>query len=130
MQLSNLLAALPRDLATSQWIGEQDVRDPLIRGITYDSRRVSPGDLFIALRGSVSDGHDYLDRAIALGAVALLVEAAPDATRLAGCTAAVVPDTRRALAHIATRFFGEPSKEITLIGITGTNGKTSTSYLV
>ena len=130
MRLSNLLAALPDDLAASEQVGEQSAGDPLIRGITYDSRQVSPGDLFIALRGSVSDGHDYLDRAISLGAVALLVEAAPDAARLTGCTAAVVPNTRRALGHIATRFFGEPSKEITLIGITGTNGKTSTSYLV
>ena len=130
MRLSNLLAALPDDLAASEQAGEQSAGDPLIRGITYDSRQVSPGDLFIALRGSVSDGHDYLDRAISLGAVALLVEAAPDAARLTGCTAAVVPNTRRALGHIATRFFGEPSKEITLIGITGTNGKTSTSYLV
>ncbi|MCH7599343.1 MAG: UDP-N-acetylmuramoyl-L-alanyl-D-glutamate--2,6-diaminopimelate ligase [Myxococcales bacterium] len=130
MQLSNLLAALPDELATSQQFGAEAERDPLIRGITYDSRKVSPGDLFIALRGSVSDGHDYLERAIALGAVALLLEAAPDKKLPAGCTAAVVPDTRRALAHIATRFFGEPSKEVTLIGITGTNGKTSTSYLV
>jgi UDP-N-acetylmuramoyl-L-alanyl-D-glutamate--2,6-diaminopimelate ligase len=130
MRLSNLLAALPADLATSQRLGEESAQDPLIRGICYDSRNVAPGDLFIALRGSVSDGHDYLERAIALGAVALLVEAPPEAKLLTGCTAAVVPDTRRALAPIATRFFGEPGKEMVLIGITGTNGKTSTSYLV
>jgi UDP-N-acetylmuramoyl-L-alanyl-D-glutamate--2,6-diaminopimelate ligase len=130
MQLSNLLAALPEALATTARIGEELGRDPVIRGISYDSRKVAPGDLFIALRGSVSDGHDYLERAVALGAVALLVEAAPDAKLLTDCVAAVVPDTRRALAPIATRFFGEPGKEVTLIGITGTNGKTSTSYLV
>lgn len=130
MQLSSLLSALPDELAACQWIGEGAGRDPVIRGITYDSRKVSPGDLFVALRGSVSDGHDYLERAIALGAVALLVETAPEASLLANCAAVVVPDTRRALAPIATRFFGEPAREITLIGITGTNGKTSTSYLV
>jgi UDP-N-acetylmuramoyl-L-alanyl-D-glutamate--2,6-diaminopimelate ligase len=130
MRLSNLLSTLPDELASSQWIGEEPGRDPVIRGITYDSRKVSPGDLFVALRGSVSDGHDYLERAISLGAVALLVETAPETSLLAGCAAVVVPDTRRALAPIATRFFGEPAREMTLIGITGTNGKTSTSYLV
>jgi UDP-N-acetylmuramoyl-L-alanyl-D-glutamate--2,6-diaminopimelate ligase len=130
MQLSNLLSALPDELAASQWIGEGSGRDPVIRGITYDSRKVSPGDLFVALRGSVSDGHDYLERAITLGAVALLVETAPEALQLANCATVVVPDTRRALAPIAAKFFGQPAREITLIGITGTNGKTSTSYLV
>jgi UDP-N-acetylmuramoyl-L-alanyl-D-glutamate--2,6-diaminopimelate ligase len=130
MRLSSLLSALPDELASTAWIGEEPGRDPVIRGITYDSRKVSPGDLFVALRGSVSDGHDYFDRAISLGAAALLVEAAPDASQLGDCAAVVVPDTRRALGPIATRFFGEPAAQMTLIGITGTNGKTSTSYLV
>ncbi|MCP4036600.1 MAG: UDP-N-acetylmuramoyl-L-alanyl-D-glutamate--2,6-diaminopimelate ligase, partial [bacterium] len=130
MQLSDLLAALPTELAVRERTAGKDVADPVIRGITYDSRKVAPGDLFVALRGSVSDGHDYLDRAIDLGAVALIVESAPDASTLRNCTAVVVPDTRRALAPIAARFYGEPATEITLVGITGTNGKTSTSYLV
>ncbi len=130
MHLSNLLSSLPNELAPSAWIGEGPTRDPVIRGITYDSRKVSPGDLFVALRGSLSDGHDYLERAIELGAVALLVETPPDASVVAGCTAVVVPDARRALAPVAAKFFGDPAKEVTLIGITGTNGKTSTSYLV
>ncbi|MFT5441690.1 MAG: UDP-N-acetylmuramoyl-L-alanyl-D-glutamate--2,6-diaminopimelate ligase [Myxococcota bacterium] len=130
MQLSSLLTALPADLAASQQVGEPAGRDPVIRGITYDSRKVAPGDLFVALRGATSDGHDYLERAISLGAVALLVEAAPEVSTLAGCVAVVVPETRRALGPLATAFYGEPASEMTLIGITGTNGKTSTSYLV
>ncbi len=102
----------------------------MIRGISYDSRRVAPGDLFFALRGASSDGHDYIEKAVRMGAVALMVEEEVPEPRRGGRTAIVVPDTRRALAPIATRFFGEPAKSLDLIGITGTNGKTSTSYLV
>jgi len=122
IRLSALLAALPPELAP---LSRPSV-DPGIRGITTDSRAVAPGDLFVALRGANADGHDYLAQAAALGAVALLVESAP-----AGALppAAVVPDTRRALAPIAVRFFGDPASELTLVGVTGTNGKTSTTFL-
>ncbi|MEE8581310.1 MAG: UDP-N-acetylmuramoyl-L-alanyl-D-glutamate--2,6-diaminopimelate ligase [Myxococcota bacterium] len=130
MRLSALLASLPMHLAPSQWLRSSPSEDPVIRGIAYDSRRVAPGDLFVALRGSTSDGHDHLEQAAALGAVALLLEEAPSGGMAAERPAVIVPDTRRALAPIATRFFGEPSSECCLIGITGTNGKTSTSYLV
>lgn len=102
--------------------------DPLIRGITYDSRCVAPGDLFVALRGAQADGHDYLRQAASLGAVALLVEQAPADPSLP--PAAVVSDTRRALAPLAVRFFGAPGEELTLVGVTGTNGKTSTTFLI
>ena len=129
MHFSSLLAVLPDELAPTSAAG-QGSGDPVIRGITYDSRKVAPGDLFVALRGATSDGHDYLDRAIELGAVALLVEDNAGARVPDGFASASVPDARRALAPIATRFYGEPSNEITLVGITGTNGKTSTSYLV
>ncbi len=133
MRLSTLLTSLPQELAPRARSEGGD--DPVIRGITYDSRQVSPGDLFVALVGAVSDGHDYLVAALELGAAALLVE---DAARAESALAAVgqrvpaiaVPDSRRAMAPIAARFFGEPADELTLVGITGTNGKTSTSYLV
>jgi UDP-N-acetylmuramoyl-L-alanyl-D-glutamate--2,6-diaminopimelate ligase len=132
MRLSALLAALPKELAPRKRAGGED---PVIRGITYDSRQVAPGDLFVALVGAVSDGHDYLDTALRLGAAALLVEDEARATSALAAAersipAVTVPDSRRAMAPIAARFFGEPSDELTLIGITGTNGKTSTSYLV
>jgi UDP-N-acetylmuramoyl-L-alanyl-D-glutamate--2,6-diaminopimelate ligase len=124
IQLRALLDALPPELAPEA----PPAADPGIGGITIDSRAVAPGDLFVALRGANADGHDYLDQAAALGAVALLVEKAPHAPGLP--PAIVVPDTRRALARIALRFYGDPARELTLIGVTGTNGKTSTTFLI
>jgi len=130
MRLSALLSTLTPEYAPTAWHRAEPSTDPLIRGIAYDSRAVAPGDLFVALRGAVSDGHEYLEQAVALGAAALLVEAAPDGVPLEGCPCVVVPDARRALAPLAARFYGEPASECSLIGITGTNGKTSTSYVV
>jgi UDP-N-acetylmuramoyl-L-alanyl-D-glutamate--2,6-diaminopimelate ligase len=130
MRLSSLLDALPEALAAREWQRSRPTDDPTIRGLRYDSRRVSPGDLFVALRGESSDGHDFLDRAVAAGAAALLVEALPDPSIRGDVPVVRVPDTRRALAPIAARFFGHPASELTLIGVTGTNGKTSTTYLV
>ncbi len=123
MRLSELLLALPPELAAT----ETPDPDPIVRGVSYDSRAVSAGDLFVALRGEQRDGHDYLDMARAQGAVAFLLE---DAASGAGLPAVVVPDTRRALAPVAARFYGDPAYELRLIGITGTNGKTSTTCLV
>jgi len=130
MRLSSLLAALPKALEAIEWQRSTPSDDPTIRGIRYDSRKVSPGDLFVAVRGTNSDGHDFLDRAVALGAAALLVEEIPDASIRQDVPTVRVPDARRALAPIAARFFGHPASELSLIGVTGTNGKTSTSYLV
>jgi UDP-N-acetylmuramoyl-L-alanyl-D-glutamate--2,6-diaminopimelate ligase len=130
MRLSSLLDALPEALAVSDWRRADPSDDPTIRGIRYDSRQVSPGDLFVAVRGANSDGHDYLDRAIELGAAALLVEEFPDTSTDPAVPMVCVPDARRALAPIAARFFGNPASELSLIGVTGTNGKTSTTYLV
>jgi UDP-N-acetylmuramoyl-L-alanyl-D-glutamate--2,6-diaminopimelate ligase len=125
MRLSALLAALPPELAPR---GGGPEGDPVIRGLSTDSRAVAPGDLFVALRGTSADGHDFLAEARALGAVALLVERAPAPEP--GCPAVVVPDTRRALAPLSARFYGEPARELRLVGVTGTNGKTSTTFLV
>lgn len=130
MRLSALLEALPAELAPLDWHRPEGGDDPAIRGLRYDSRRVSPGDLFVALRGATADGHDYLGRAVELGASALLVEALPDDAIRLPVPAACVPDTRRALAPIAAEFFGHPAGELSLVGVTGTNGKTSTTYLV
>ncbi|NNL84327.1 MAG: UDP-N-acetylmuramoyl-L-alanyl-D-glutamate--2,6-diaminopimelate ligase [Myxococcales bacterium] len=99
-----------------------------IRGISYDSRVVAPGDLFVALRGSGTDGHRFVRAAGDAGAVALLVE-----KDFAGGTPLPtlgVTDSRAALAQIAAPFFGNPARELALVGITGTNGKTSTCTLV
>jgi UDP-N-acetylmuramoyl-L-alanyl-D-glutamate--2,6-diaminopimelate ligase len=127
MRLSALISALPDSLAPLRIEGGSD---PVVRGIAYDSRAVSPGDVFFALRGEEHDGHAYLEQAIDLGAVAVFVEGEPPGVELRGANAVVVPDTRRALAPVSTRFFGDPAAELTLVGVTGTNGKTSTTYLV
>ncbi len=129
MRLSQLLAALPDACAPSSGAPSAASQDPLIRGISYDSRTVAPGDLFVALRGETSDGHDYLAQAVSHGAVALLLEQAPDASP-GDVAVRTVANTRRALAPIACRFYGEPADECRLVGVTGTNGKTSTTYLV
>ncbi|HEU4427593.1 MAG TPA: UDP-N-acetylmuramoyl-L-alanyl-D-glutamate--2,6-diaminopimelate ligase [Myxococcota bacterium] len=123
MRFSELLSALPPALAPL----ERPALDPVIRGVQYDSRAVAPGDLFVALRGASADGHGFVPHALALGAVAPLCERAPAST--GGAAVALVRDTRRALAPIANAFFGAPSRELALIGITGTNGKTSTTFL-
>ncbi len=125
MRLSALLAAL-----TPTPAGGGATDDPIVRGISYDSRAIAAGDVFVALRGSLVDGHAYLAQAIALGAVAIVVEELPNGLDLRGRPAIVVPESRRALAALATRFYGEPSAELALIGVTGTNGKTSTTYLI
>ena len=104
--------------------------DPVVRGLAYDSRAVSPGDLFIALRGELADGHDFVDGALRLGAVALLLEEPKKWPSAAPVPVAIASDTRRTLAPLAARFFGSPADELSLLGVTGTNGKTSTTYLV
>lgn len=99
-----------------------------IAGIAYDSRQVKPGDLFVAIRGHRSDGHAFVDGAVEKGAVAVAVEA------LTGCDAKVatvlVSDSRKALSKLALAFYANPFKHVTLIGITGTSGKTTTTYLL
>jgi UDP-N-acetylmuramoyl-L-alanyl-D-glutamate--2,6-diaminopimelate ligase len=130
MRLSTLLAALPPELEPKCRVLGTPNDDPAIRGITFDSRLVTPDDLFFALRGSAADGHDYLAQTFERGAAAAIVESVPEHVDPSGRPVVVVPDSRRALAPISTRFFGNPSSELNLIGITGTNGKTSTTYLI
>jgi UDP-N-acetylmuramoyl-L-alanyl-D-glutamate--2,6-diaminopimelate ligase len=105
---------------------------PLPRGvrvssIEYDSRAVTEGALFVAVRGFTNDGHEYVTQAAGRGAAAALVEAASGS---AGIPELVVADTRNALGRVAHEFFGRPSERLVTHGITGTNGKTTTSYLV
>src|SRR5215831_18775560 len=106
MRLSELLEALPPGLAPIETLPAGMREDPPIRGIQIDSRSVAPGDLFVALRGSQADGHHFLGAAGKLGASAFLVESLPDGVDLQGRPTVVVRDTRRALAPLATRFYG------------------------
>jgi UDP-N-acetylmuramoyl-L-alanyl-D-glutamate--2,6-diaminopimelate ligase len=97
-----------------------------IAGMTLDSRQVRAGDLYCCLRGERADGHDYAASAVVAGATALLVDHLldVDATQL------VVPDTRLAVGPLAATFWDRPSDRMAIVGITGTNGKTTTSYLL
>lgn len=99
-----------------------------IRGIAYDSRRVKPGDLFVAIQGFDLDGHRYIDDALNRGAAAVMLTDR-SFIREQGVTV-LVPDGRRALALASEAFFRQPSRELKLIGVTGTNGKTSTTVLL
>jgi UDP-N-acetylmuramoyl-L-alanyl-D-glutamate--2,6-diaminopimelate ligase len=98
-----------------------------IGGISYDSRRAGPGDLFVAIRGEQFDGHSFIEQAVEKGAVAVVGEYVGLSHR---ATMIVVPDSREALARLASVFYREPAKELTMIGVTGTNGKTTTTFLV
>src|SRR5262245_33264946 len=94
--------------------------------LAYDSRAVVPGTLFFCVRGERADGHAFANEAIQRGAVALVVESPVDAA----VPQLVVPDARAAMAIVAVPFFGEPSHELTVAGVTGTNGKTTTCFLL
>ncbi|MBV8142179.1 MAG: UDP-N-acetylmuramyl-tripeptide synthetase, partial [Verrucomicrobia bacterium] len=101
--------------------------DREITGIRYDSRRVISGDLFVAVRGASFDGHSFIEQAIDKGAVAIVGEQPALSQR---ATAIVVPNSREALAQLAATFFGDPSRKLRTIGVTGTNGKSTTGFLI
>jgi UDP-N-acetylmuramoyl-L-alanyl-D-glutamate--2,6-diaminopimelate ligase len=99
-----------------------------LSGVAYDSRRVTPGSVFVALRGQHADGSAFAAQAIERGAAAVISEAsAPAASTVPWVQ---VTDARLALAHLAVAFHGDPSRRMQVVGITGTNGKTTTSYLL
>ena len=102
--------------------------DRAVASVSADSRAVGPGALFIALRGEHADGHDFIAAAIARGAHAILAERA--VTVPAGVTVIVVPDTLAALSPLAAAFYGNPSGALCMVGVTGTNGKTTTAHLI
>ena len=100
--------------------------DVEVNGVSYDSRKVAPGDLFFCVPGSVTDGHRYAPAAAEAGAAALVVER-PTVT---GVPEVRVSDARRAMALLSAAFFGDPAEDLTLLGVTGTNGKTTTVFLL
>lgn len=130
---------MPRPLSLSAALHNVQVLrrmggDPEITGVEYDSRRIAPGALFVAMRGETTDGNRYIEKAIARGAMAVVTDSAAafDAASAGPLDAAVVevPHGRRALAAIAAAVFGHPEQRLKLCGVTGTNGKTTTAFLL
>ena len=103
--------------------------DPGVSGLEYDSRRVKPGDVFVAMRGESSDGNKFIDKAIAAGAAAVVTDSATESPR-EGVAWAQVPHGRRALARLSANFYKKPAERLAVTGITGTNGKSTTAFLV
>lgn len=117
------------DIATattvSQWMGPDDAA---VSAIVFDSRKAVAGTLFVAIKGTKSDGHDFVAQVLEQGCMAIVTErkmALP-----AGITQLVVPDTAKALGELAHAFYGHPSEQLILVGITGTNGKTTCTTLL
>lgn len=100
-----------------------------INGIEIDSRKIKDGNAFIAIRGTQADGHDYISKAIELGAKAIICEKLPETT-IEGTTYAIFSDTEDAVGKIATTFYGNPTEKLDLVGVTGTNGKTTIATLL
>lgn len=101
----------------------------IVNEIHFDSRKIREKDVFVAIKGTVSDGHDFIDKAIDSGAVAIVCNIFPQ-KMIPKITYIKVVDTNTALAFMATNFYGEPSRKINLVGITGTNGKTTIASLL
>jgi UDP-N-acetylmuramoyl-L-alanyl-D-glutamate--2,6-diaminopimelate ligase len=119
--VAKVAAMLLGDLFEDQTLPAADVR-----ALAFDARRVEPGTVFFCVRGFTADGHAFAPDAVARGAVALVV----DHPLGLGVPEIVVPDVRAAMAPAAARLAGDPTAELAMVGITGTNGKTTTSYLV
>lgn len=100
-----------------------------VNDIHFDSRLVSLDDVFVAIRGTVSDGHDYITKAVEQGAVAVVCETLPQPV-VNGVTYVQVPDTKKALAVMASNYYENPSANLRLVGVTGTNGKTTVTSLL
>ena len=122
MKLSEVL----KNIKPLQTAGDMDVD---INGVNIDSRRIENGHLFIAMKGTVVDGHEFIDKAIGQGARAILCENMPE-KRAEGVTYVQVASTEDAAGKAATCFYGNPSTQLTLVGVTGTNGKTTIATLL
>lgn len=117
MKLNQLI----KDCQPVQIVGEEGRE---VKSVQIDSRRVQPGDLFVALRGTQVDGHEYIEKAIGLGATAVVCESLPQHVS-EDVTYLVYPDTELAVGPLATACAGNPSQRMKLVGVTGTNGKTT-----
>jgi len=124
------LARASRTLAMPGIALAGGIADRRVAGVAYDSRDVVPGSIFVALKGVKEDGTRFAAEAAKRGAIAIISEAAAPADAPAGVIWLPVSNARAALAELAAIFHGRPSEQLTLIGVTGTNGKTTTTYLL
>jgi len=122
MILNNIL----KDVRPLHIIGNVEIE---VTGVNIDSRRVKEGNLFIAMKGTQMDGHQFIGKAIELGARSVLCEEIPQ-NPVDGVTYIQVTSTEDAVGKVATQFYGDPSKKLKLVGVTGTNGKTTIATLL
>ena len=121
-----VLSELLNDLKPTSIVGSTDID---ITGVNIDSRRIKDGHLFVAMKGTQVDGHQFIPKAIQLGAKAVLCEDMP-AEKAKGVRYIQVPSTEDAVGPVATAFYGHPSRKLKLVGVTGTNGKTTIATLL
>lgn len=121
-----ILKDLLRGIRVMETIGREETE---ISGVAIDSRKIAKGGLFVAMKGTQVDGHKFIPKAIELGAAAILCENLPDNLE-EGVAYVVVPDTEDIVGEVATRFYGNPSEKLKLVGVTGTNGKTTIATLL
>ena len=124
--MAHTLSELLRSVAVAALHGDASA---IVAGLTYDSRNVHADDCFFAVRGTQCDGHAFIPAAVAAGASAVVCEELP-AERADGVAYVVVADTHAAMADMAAAFYGDPSRSLRLVGVTGTNGKTTTATLL
>ena len=122
MKLNELL----KNITPIKIIGNDDVE---ITGVNIDSRRIKTGHLFVAMKGTQVDGHLFIGKAIELGAISVLCEDLPEVLQK-GITYVQVESTEDAVGKVATLFYGDPSHKLKLVGVTGTNGKTTIATLL
>ena len=124
MKLSDLLETIT-PIRVTGWTQDK-AKSPEIGSIHYRAQDVLPGGLFVAIKGLKADGHDFIDDALARGASAIVTEKPV----VADSICIEVSNIRRVLASMASRFYKNPSETLNIIGITGTNGKTTTAFLI
>lgn len=122
-----ILKELLRGVTYTEKRGSAEIE---IAGLTYDSRTVSEGCCFFAVAGTVVDGHNFIAKAVESGAKAVICQHIPDEVAECDCTFVVVEDTNAAMGTIASNFYGNPSHELKVVGVTGTNGKTTIATLL
>jgi UDP-N-acetylmuramoyl-L-alanyl-D-glutamate--2,6-diaminopimelate ligase len=135
MTLAHLLAEVPVTKMFQTTFGQMAVtHDVEIAGVQYNSGKVKQGEMFVALRGTTTDGHRFVSDAISRGAKAVVMEdddAMPDSYFMhTGVVKIIVSNSRRALAQLAAAWYGHPARSLRIVGVTGTNGKTTTVYLI